>query len=246
MTLQTVDEIYQDLPLVHWAGTHTFHIPKQMAEFISRTVEPGMVTLETGCGVSTVVFALRGCRHTVITPRAAEIERVYDYLRRHGIDTGDLTALIGSSQDLLPGLSTAPLDFVLIDGQHAFPVPFIDWYYSARSMRVGGTVVIDDTQIWTGRSLRNFLAAEDGWEQTNDFFGRAASFRKITEEVDAAWWGRQPFVLAHTRRGRLAEAVRRRVAVATRRMENRHNAKAPMSPAARAVISDDDPAQVSE
>jgi hypothetical protein len=39
------------------------------------------------------------------------------------------------------------LDLVLIDGDHAFPASFIDWYYTAEQVKLGGYVIVDDTNL---------------------------------------------------------------------------------------------------
>jgi hypothetical protein len=49
-----------------------------------------------------------------------------------------------------------PLDIVLIDGAHAFPFPFLDWYFTASALKAGGLLVIDDVQIATGTILADF------------------------------------------------------------------------------------------
>jgi hypothetical protein len=73
----------------------------------------------------------------------------------------------------------------------------------------------------------------------DEFFGRAAAFRKLVPDVDAQWWGVQPFVVARSRWGQAIERVRRRLSIAAGRIDNRHNGKAPMSTAARSVTADD-------
>src|SRR5262249_60610465 len=40
----------------------------EVLETIAAAVQPGWRTLETGAGLSTVVFALRGAEHVCITP----------------------------------------------------------------------------------------------------------------------------------------------------------------------------------
>ncbi len=42
--------------------------------FIYGNIDDQSATLETGCGMSTVVFALKGSRHTVIAPAPGEFE----------------------------------------------------------------------------------------------------------------------------------------------------------------------------
>jgi hypothetical protein len=73
------------------------------------------------------------------------------------------------------------LDIVIIDGDHSFPIPFIDWYYTADRIKKEGYVVVDDTQIITCRILSDFLSKEKGrWELAHEF-GNTLVFRKVTE-----------------------------------------------------------------
>jgi hypothetical protein len=106
----------------------------------------------------------------------------------------------------LPGLAAEELDLVLIDGQHAFPAPFIDWYYTARRLKVSGMLLIDDIQLWTGRILTDFLSEEPEWSLISDLSGRTAAFVKEKDYSQEKWWGQQPYIVRKSRRLiRLAE-----------------------------------------
>src|SRR5882672_8200729 len=69
--------------------------------FIERTVQPGMATLETGAGASTIVFAARGAAHEAVTPSQEEADRILAECDRRKIPTEQLTFRIGSSADVL-------------------------------------------------------------------------------------------------------------------------------------------------
>src|SRR5581483_8137429 len=94
--------------------------------FVERTVQPGMATLETGAGASTIVFAARGADHEAVTPSQDEADRILAECGRRGIPTETLRFRIGSSADVLRAWEPRPLDLVLIDGAHAFPYPTLD------------------------------------------------------------------------------------------------------------------------
>ena len=106
------------------------------------------MTLETGAGYSTIVFAQLGAQHTAITPAADEVQRITAYCTEQGIATERTTFKIGYSQDVLPGLEITDLDLALIDGGDGFPIPAIDFFYLAPRLRVGGYLLIDDVDIW--------------------------------------------------------------------------------------------------
>jgi predicted O-methyltransferase YrrM len=117
-------------------------------------------TLETGVGYSTVVFAARGCEHTVVSPMALEHDRVRTWCIDRGIDLSAVRFLAAPSQEALPALEPSALDLVLIDGDHAFPSPFIDFYYAAGRLVEGGLLMVDDTHLRTGRVLAEFLRVD--------------------------------------------------------------------------------------
>lgn len=167
--------------------------------FLDRQVQPGMRTLETGSGVSTIVFANRSARHTCIAPDAGQVALIRAYCDQHAIPTGDLEFILETSEDALPRLPRQEIyDLALIDGRHGFPNPIIDWYYIARVLKIGGLVVIDDLHIWTCDLLVNFLRAEPDWalvEETE----RVAVLRKQGNSTLSNEWRRQPYVRNRSR-----------------------------------------------
>ncbi|MCW3066765.1 MAG: hypothetical protein JWN32_3937 [Solirubrobacterales bacterium] len=197
----------------------------EVLRFIAAQTGPGMATLETGIGGSTVVFALSGARHTCVAYSGREIDRVRRYCEEHGIDAGGVDFRQGRSEHVLPQLDPDPLDLVFIDGSHAFPTAFLDWMYAGRRLREGGLVIVDDTQIWTGKVLRRFLIEQPGWELVHDVPYRTAMFRRTGDLGELVEWNDQPYVLRRSstglrrlavralylvRRGELRSTVRRR------------------------------------
>jgi predicted O-methyltransferase YrrM len=193
----TPRQLYSDPPRIHTDDAGRVHgdwaLAPEALLVIEHVTHPGDRTLETGAGITTALLALLGAEHTAITPDAAEVRRLQEYCSRHGISTDRVRFHIGYSQDILPALTPGKLDLVIIDGSHAFPIPFLDWYFSAAHLREGGLVLIDDTQLWTGEVLRDFLSAEAGWQHecTPD---RAAVFRKVAPFDRAVSWVHQPYV----------------------------------------------------
>ena len=94
-----------------------------------------------------------------------------------------------------PLLDTNKIDLVLIDGSHAFPIPFIDWYYTYQKLKIGGKMIIDDTQLWTGLVLKRFLTLEPEWKFNKKSPPRSAIFTKTKKCDDAKWHGQQPYVV---------------------------------------------------
>lgn len=139
---------------------------------------------------------------------------------------GSGSNLVDKSENVLPDLSVQDLDLVLIDGQHAFPIPFIDWYYASRILRVGGRLIIDDTQLWTAGVLRDFMMSEPGW-QIDGTFDRASAFIKTLETRDVSWT-MQPYVVQRSALGEQNEPTfRRRLGSALRRRLGTHRPTRP-------------------
>lgn len=187
-----IESLLNSCPAVH--GDVTYGLETETLRFIDRHVSAGSRTLETGSGLSTVLFAYRGTRHTCVTPWQLEVARITKHCNDHGIQTDGVTFAVGSSDEILPSLLHAgPLDLVLIDGGHGFPLPFVDWLYSAPRLEVGGLVVIDDTHLWTGAILRDFLSLDPDWK-LEALFARGAAFRKVNEFRNKEW-NEQPYTL---------------------------------------------------
>jgi predicted O-methyltransferase YrrM len=181
-----------EVPSIHGGGTITWGLGEDALRFLDATVGSGARTLETGSGLSTLVFAFKGAVHTCITPDGDEIERLRRYCAERGVSTERLAFVAEKSQEALPRLDVRDLDLVLVDGGHGFPVPFLDWFFAARKLKVGGIVIVDDTQLWTGEVLRDFLLAEPEW-RLEARFARGAAFRKVGEKVEKEW-NEQPYV----------------------------------------------------
>lgn len=192
----------------------SWSVPEDLLRFLDERVTPETNTLETGAGLSTIFFALKEAHHTCIVPDAALVERIKEYCQARHVSTQNIRFCSGRSEEILPTLEIKNLDLALVDGQHGFPVPFIDWFYSARRLKVGGLVVVDDTQIWTGAVLRDFLSREPGWELVGNFAGKCVVFRKLKEFPENQVWFWQPYVVERSRQAWHARlSVRLRTAV---------------------------------
>jgi hypothetical protein len=161
--------------------------------FLDSQVHGKMRTIETGAGVSTIVFALKRTRHTCIVPDERVVRRIRQYCRAAGLSLGTVDFVLERSEYALPLLHTADYDFALIDGRHGFPAPFIDWFYIADRLRPGGVVLLDDTWIWTCHVLASCLDVMPGWRRCAELPASAA-FLKEYDGAQHADWVHQPFV----------------------------------------------------
>ena len=192
--MTSLAKLVEDCPHFHaWPDgkAANWAVPADVLRFICDQVKPGMHTLETGAGQTTVAFALAGAQHITITPDGEQIQRIQDYLRKSGIE--DRVAFFqGSSDTILPTGHYIPqqLDFVFIDGAHRFPFPIIDWYYTAGRVPVGGIVAVDDCRMPSVRILHDFLAGEDDWELVQ-LIHVTAFFRRVRDTVNEWDWADQ-------------------------------------------------------
>jgi hypothetical protein len=192
--LPIVDRLLRDRPAFHLGGERNWNSLPQTLEAICNAVRRDHVTLETGVGASTVIFAASGAYHTAISPAGEEHRRVIDYCHQVGVDTSRLTVVEGLSDDELPKRLTRErtLDVAFIDGAHSFPFPEVDWFYVTRAMKVGGRLLMDDIPIPAVVPLFRHMELEDNWRLEGILDNRAAAFTllAVPEPED---WPRQRF-----------------------------------------------------
>ncbi len=192
--LDVVSQLRREQPNLHGdIGRQHWGLPPEVLRWIGEHVQAGDVTLETGCGHSTLVFAAAGCRHTVISPSEIEHSRIRDWAAENGIDLSRVTFVAERSEKVLPFLETPPLSVALIDGWHGFPGPFIDWFFIARLMAVNGYMIVDDVHIRACEILRDFLRTERGRWECCGRIQRTEMFKKLTDQMFVGDWNTQPF-----------------------------------------------------
>ena len=202
----TLQELLNDSPKLHRIGKVGLHVPvsydlsDQALRLIDQHVNQGSHTLETGAGISTILFAIKQAHHTCIVPDGELADRIREYCQQKRVSVERINFHLEKSERILPGLTADQFDLVLIDGQHAFPAPFIDWYYTAHKLKVGGMLLIDDIQLWTGHILKEFLLEEPEWSLISDLSGRTAAFVKEKDYSQEKWWGQQPYIVRKSRR----------------------------------------------
>jgi hypothetical protein len=167
----------------------------EVLRWIVANLPDGAVTLETGCGYSTILFMICGARHAAIAPDYQQHGRIVGWCKENGVSCKDLRLINARSQDVIHSLDIEPLDLVLIDGCHAFPAPYIDWYYTAEKVKAGGFVIVDDCHLVTGKVLAEFLDAERGRWKLHCWIGKTAVFQKMVSEpvIEGYEWIDQPY-----------------------------------------------------
>jgi hypothetical protein len=195
----TLDDLIRDFPSLHRVdGVPVFWgISGASMQRIHDLITPESRTVETGAGFSTLGFALKGCRHTAICPDPELFDNIRGFCREHDLPVDQLDCVVSPSQDWLPRFEET-IDLAFIDGDHAFPLPMIDYYYLARRLRVGGVMVVDDTHLWTGEVLAQHMASDSDWAFMEELDGRTAFFRRVAPWRDKGF-GAQPFVVLNSR-----------------------------------------------
>jgi len=165
--------------------TSDWKIDEMTCRELDRRLSPGMRTLETGAGLSTIIFADNGCRHTCIVPDQALVDRIIHFCAENQVSTSGVDFIISNSTDAIHQLD-GQFDLTLIDGCHGFPVAMVDFYYAARLLKFRGLMIIDDLHIFTCRVIASFMAEDVGWD-VQVHTGRVAFAEKIADTIDAEW-----------------------------------------------------------
>jgi len=106
-------------------------------------------------------------------------------LRNHSIYRENLEFISEPSDRGLPLINQdEQLDFALIDGNHSFPMPIIDWHYIDYHLRIGGWLLVDNTEIRSVSILCNYLMTEPAYKKIDDI-GVTAIFQKVAKR----WYG---------------------------------------------------------
>ncbi len=211
ISLVDVERLIRDPPALHLdaeGNAVPWEASPRLLRALSASLFAGAKTLETGAGLSTLVFALSGCEHTVVVPDKAIADRILAWCKSHNVPTANLSFEIDRSEIVLPRLQPTPLDVVLIDGGHGFPIPFVDWHLAGQRVKPGGALFIDDTQIWTGAVLRDFLRAESGWDVVGETWLEFCMVRRTGSQLTGEFY-RQPYVLHRSFTNTSSSAFRR-------------------------------------
>jgi precorrin-6B methylase 2 len=185
--------------------------PRALAGILGRG--PFQATAETGCGGSTIVLSHASLRHTVFAIEGEN--RTISKLRNHGdLKHERVTFIEGETKLTLPAHKfDGELDFVLLDGPHAYPLPQLELVYLLPLIKLGGCLAVDDIQIPSVYELFQFLKANRALA-LEEVMVRTAFFRRVAmEEPSPDGWTRQPMnrhtLLRYSWRDRLRRLIGR-------------------------------------
>ena len=193
--LKQLNQVMNDPPSVHdGAPGGVWKSSGSAYEFIARNLPGNAVTVETGLGVSTVLFRHWSRHHVCVVGSAEQVERLHAYFTSRGLDADNVLFKVGSSDVVLPTLDTANVDLFLIDGGHGFPHPAIDWSYGSLRLADGGIVIVDDIQLPSVKDyLIDFLDKDPRWKRLDgDYKWRA--YQKMGDFSVREEWTEQSFL----------------------------------------------------
>ena len=197
-TKAKLDRLIKEQPKFHWVpstnSATSWGIQRSFLERLPEMVSRDCVTLETGAGLSTVVFALIGTEHFCISPAEDEHRRIRSYCEDAGISTDRLHSIAAPSSASLPGLDLGgrELDFALIDGAHAFPQAMVDYFYINDRLKVNGLLAVDDLQIPSVGILHRFLMSDPAYELVTIDGRKTGVYRKIRATLYPMDFASQP------------------------------------------------------
>jgi Methyltransferase domain len=181
---------------LHADGSVQWDASDVVLDWFKANLKPDMRTIETGAGKSTLAFMEAGCLHDCVTPSSSEVSAIKTEAARRGLPAEKATFHVDFSQNVLPHLKGhEDIDVAFIDGGHGFPIPAVDWMYIAPRIKVGGKLLIDDIDLWTGAMLVDVMAKEPGWRIDKVLRGRTVIITK-TAPFQAREWVDQPTVVA--------------------------------------------------
>jgi hypothetical protein len=181
---------------LHADGSVQWDAAEIVLDWFKANLKPNMRTIETGAGKSTLAFMEAGCVHDCVTPSQSEVQAIKNEAIRRDLPLENATFHVDFSQNVLPHLKGhEDIDVAFIDGGHGFPIPAVDWMYIAPRIKVGGKLLIDDIDLWTGSMLVDVMAKELGWRIDTVLRGRTVVITK-TEPFQAREWVDQPTVVA--------------------------------------------------
>ncbi len=191
MLQSTLDQIKLERPPIHTkrdGEVRCIGLHSDALQYLFEQLTAGMQTLETGCGLSTLTFALANCFHQAIVPNYEHIEATKKKAASFNIDFDQVEFVVERSEFVLPRLiEKTTTNAILIDGGHAFPIPIIDWFYASQNLSVGGVLVVDDIHLKTVDILYGFLKKQPEWT-LDKIINKTAFFVKNAPALQSGQW----------------------------------------------------------
>jgi hypothetical protein len=156
--------------------------------------------VETGAGVSSLLFlCLEPRALTSIEYDATLRDRMLAAASERGIPVDRLRFMCEHSEFALPRLAMngERFDVGLIDGCHNWPTVFADFCYVNYMLPPGGTLFLDDVQLYSVLQLYQLLREGEEYEHIA-LDGKLATFRKVLDRPWLPEWRSQPYIERNT------------------------------------------------
>lgn len=199
-----LEKIYTERPKFHYwddawqDGGLSNQMLQTCAKYALDVNKDGPVVIETGAGLSTLIFLASGAKKVIsIAPDYSLKDRMLEWCNKNGLSTENLDFVIDYSEIALPNivLQKDPfVDMVLIDGGHGWPTVFVDFCYGNYALKKGGIIAIDDNQLYSISEIVNFLASQEGFVLLECINNKLAFFRKEYETRLLPNFGGQPYI----------------------------------------------------
>lgn len=208
------EQYLQDIPLLHtWDRGKTWKAggfgPRHLRHLHSLSLTAGRGTariLETGAGNSTIAFLCAEPASVIsVCPDAALFGRIRDECGKRNIDTAPLRPVIRYSEDCLPTLAkiirrrNEYIDVGLLDGGHGWPTVFVDLCYIYSMVRKGGTILLDDVNLYSVKEAARFMAECPSLFRLADDLGKLLAFEKLSDDRHLPDFGASPYILRRTK-----------------------------------------------
>lgn len=158
---------------------------------ISKTLPDGdLVTLETGCGKSTIMFSQIATRHVVFAydDRGSENSSVSMVQNDTDFESEKVEFVFGPTQQTLlkHDFSGCPaFDVMLIDGPHGYPFPDLEYALLYPRLKAGGILIIDDVHIPSIGRMYDILREDRMYDEIGVVATTGLLRRTVTEGVPA-------------------------------------------------------------
>jgi predicted O-methyltransferase YrrM len=173
--------------------------PSRVLEWLVGEVPLGGASLETGCGWSTIALGLVTDRHVAVAPDPDEHARIRAWCADHDIALDGVELVAGRSEHHLPAatadrrLAPETFDLVLVDGDHAAPLPALDVLFTTPLLRAGGLLVLERARIGAVAEVVGRLRADtEGWSARHAVDDAVVFQRRIAGSATPARWWEQP------------------------------------------------------
>lgn len=144
----------------HASGTFGKNVLEKIAE-LSPPIPT--VSVETGCGKSTILFSHLSKSHVCYTvDNSMQANGSLNFVKQCPLLRSErVRFLLGPTQlTMATSPPSSTIDAALIDGPHAYPFPELEYYYLYPKLRTNALLIIDDLHIPTIARMYEFLCED--------------------------------------------------------------------------------------